>query len=182
MLKDLPKKTERIEWCEMTEPQGKHYKEVLNRSRKILLEQAVIAEKASAAASTNASAAGTPAPDGTDTPNGKRPRRKRELANLEMDAPPTPESRAKEKERKLNGGGGDLSSNVLMDLRKAASHPSLFRIVFDDEMLRDMAKACKADAQFKDSNEDYIFEDFSVMTDSELQYFCKSYDVRDCIL
>ncbi|KAH7076321.1 P-loop containing nucleoside triphosphate hydrolase protein [Auriculariales sp. MPI-PUGE-AT-0066] len=129
VLKDLPKKTERIEWCEMTETQSTHYKEVLNCFRKILLEQQAVAEK-TAAASTD-----------------QLP------ANLDM---PTAESRAKETERKLHGGGVDLSSSVLMDLRKAAAHPALFRVIFDEDMLRDMAKA--------------------IMTDSELQHFCKTYD------
>ena len=122
---------------------------------KILLEQQAVADKAaaaSAAASATASASGTPAPD--EQP-AKRVRKKRELANLEMDAPPTPESRAKEKERKLHGGGGDLSSNVLMDLRKAAAHPALFRMIFGESMLRDMAKACKKEQQWKETRWHY---------------------------
>ncbi|KAH7090129.1 hypothetical protein BKA62DRAFT_776610 [Auriculariales sp. MPI-PUGE-AT-0066] len=41
---------------------------------------------------------------------------------------------------------GDLSNNVLMDLRKAAAHPALVRMIFGEGMLRDMAKACKKEA------------------------------------
>lgn len=175
MLKDLPKKTERIEWCEMTETQAGHYREVLQRSRKMLLEQA-----ATGSAGASASATATPQPE-TPQPDkaGRGKRKKRELAGLELDAPPTPESRAAAAEakaaRKL--GGSDLSTNVLMDLRKAASHPALFRIEYDDALLKKMARACKQDVQFKDSNEALIVEDMSVMTDSELQHFCQTHDV-----
>jgi len=36
VLKDLPKKTERIEWCEMTSLQRSIYEEAMQRSRKIV--------------------------------------------------------------------------------------------------------------------------------------------------
>jgi len=39
VLKDLPTKTERIEWCEMTDLQHSIYRDTLQRSRKILSEQ-----------------------------------------------------------------------------------------------------------------------------------------------
>ncbi|KAH7090147.1 hypothetical protein BKA62DRAFT_835081 [Auriculariales sp. MPI-PUGE-AT-0066] len=45
-----------------------------------------------------------------------------------------------------HAGGGDLSNNVLMGLRKAAAHPALVRMIFGGSMLRDMAKACKKEA------------------------------------
>ncbi len=38
MLKDLPNKTERIEWCDMTDLQRSIYRETLQRSRKTILE------------------------------------------------------------------------------------------------------------------------------------------------
>ncbi|KAH7088674.1 hypothetical protein BKA62DRAFT_835530 [Auriculariales sp. MPI-PUGE-AT-0066] len=50
-------------------------------------------------------------------------RQKRELATLEMGVLSTAESRAEEKECKLHGGGGDLSSNVLMDLGAPGAVP-----------------------------------------------------------
>ncbi|EJD36051.1 hypothetical protein AURDEDRAFT_117177 [Auricularia subglabra TFB-10046 SS5] len=176
VLKDLPKKTERIEWCEMTETQSEHYRDVLQRSRKMLLEQAAAAT-AAASSSTAPSATATPQPETPQpTTSGTRAktRKNRELANLEMDTPPTPESRATAASKKP--GAADLSTNVLMDLRKAASHPALFRIEYDDALLKKMARACKMDEQFKDSNEAFIVEDMSVMTDSELQHFCQTHD------
>ncbi|KAH7097952.1 hypothetical protein BKA62DRAFT_714541 [Auriculariales sp. MPI-PUGE-AT-0066] len=45
VLTYLPKQTERIGWCGMTETQPAHYKDVLNCSRKILLGEQVVAEK-----------------------------------------------------------------------------------------------------------------------------------------
>ncbi|KAH7088677.1 hypothetical protein BKA62DRAFT_727909 [Auriculariales sp. MPI-PUGE-AT-0066] len=54
-----------------------------------------------------------------------------------------------------------------MDLRKAAAHPALVRMIFGEGMLRDMAKACKKEAQWKDSNEKYVVEDFGIMSDSQ---------------
>ncbi|KAH7087247.1 hypothetical protein BKA62DRAFT_730791 [Auriculariales sp. MPI-PUGE-AT-0066] len=54
-----------------------------------------------------------------------------------------------------------------MNLRKAAAHPTLVRMIFGEGMLRDMAKACKKEAQWKDSNEKYVVEDFGIMSDSQ---------------
>ncbi|KZV95181.1 hypothetical protein EXIGLDRAFT_610851, partial [Exidia glandulosa HHB12029] len=111
VMKDLPKKTERIEWCEMTESQSTHYRSVLQRSQ-ALATQAV-----------------------TST-----------------------------------------ASKVLMDLRKAAIHPVLFRREFTDALIKEMARACKQDEQFRDANEAYIIEDMSVMTDSELQHARRTFN------
>jgi SWI/SNF-related matrix-associated actin-dependent regulator 1 of chromatin subfamily A len=72
------------------------------------------------------------------------------------------------------------SSNVLMDLRKAASHPMLFRSRFTDETLTGIAKQLLREPDFKKRGAvfDLVREDMSVMTDSELQVFCATYKVR----
>ena len=74
------------------------------------------------------------------------------------------------------------SSNVLMDLRKAASHPMLFRRRFTDEILSSMAKVLLKEPDFKKRGAlfDLVKEDMEVMTDSELQAFCLTYKVRVC--
>lgn len=72
---------------------------------------------------------------------------------------------------------GDTSSNVLMDLRKAASHPMLFRRLFPSDKIRQMAKSCLKEPEFCESNYQYVIEDMEVMTDAELQFFCKRYKV-----
>lgn len=72
------------------------------------------------------------------------------------------------------------SSNVLMDLRKAASHPMLFRRLFTDETLSAIARLLLKEPDFKKRGAifDYVKEDMEVMTDSELQAFCATYKVR----
>ncbi|CAE6451074.1 unnamed protein product [Rhizoctonia solani] len=67
------------------------------------------------------------------------------------------------------------SAHVLMDLRKAASHPMLFRRRFDDGVIRKMAKLCLKEPEFMDSVEALVVEDMEVMTDAELQVFAKRY-------
>ncbi|KAG5418412.1 FUN30 [Candida metapsilosis] len=64
------------------------------------------------------------------------------------------------------------SSNVLMQLRKAALHPLLFRVKYDDDKLKEMAKAIKNEPEYVDANETYIYEDMTVMSDFELNNLC----------
>lgn len=74
------------------------------------------------------------------------------------------------------------SSNVLMDLRKAASHPMLFRRLFTDETLSAITRLLLKEPDFKKRGAiyDYVKEDMEVMTDSELQVFCATYKVGLC--
>ncbi|KAG2119657.1 SNF2 family N-terminal domain-containing protein [Suillus discolor] len=145
VLKDLPLKTERIEWCDMTDIQRSIYHDALQRSRKTILD----AEGA------------TPDASGTTTPvtNGKAVKKKAKANH-----------RAKDKYL-------ENSSNVLMDLRKAASHPMLFRKLFDDQALTSIAKQLLKEPEFKKRGAvfEYIKEDMEVMTDAELQFFCQGY-------
>ena len=148
MLKDLPKKTERIEWCEMTTHQRNIYNDALNRSRKTIFDLE--------------SEASTP---GMETPpvNGRvKPLKK----------PKAP--RTKDRMYLEN------SSNVLMDLRKAASHPMLFRTRYTDKALDAITKVLLREADFKKRGAvaQYVKEDMEVMTDAELQVFLGSYLVR----
>ncbi|KAH8547888.1 SNF2 family N-terminal domain-containing protein [Umbelopsis sp. PMI_123] len=62
--------------------------------------------------------------------------------------------------------------NILMNLRKAAIHPLLLRSLYTDDLLRQMAKEIMREEQFWDSEEKFIFEDMSVMTDFELHKLC----------
>lgn len=97
----------------------------------------------------------------------------------ENQSAPEVKTKGKAKGRsKLGAMSGDTSSNVLMDLRKAASHPMLFRRLFDDDKIKVMAKHCLKEPEFCESNYNYVVEDMEVMTDAELQYFCKKYKVR----
>ncbi|THG99947.1 hypothetical protein EW026_g2522 [Hermanssonia centrifuga] len=144
VLQDLPKKTERIEWCEMTPMQKSIYNDALQRSRKTIFDMEG---------------------DVTDPPpptNGKaKPAKKKTRAN----------ARVKDKLYVEN------SSNVLMDLRKAAAHPMLFRRRFTDDALCSIAKLLLKEPDFKKRGAlfELVKEDMEVMTDSELQAFCATY-------
>ncbi|KAF9450428.1 hypothetical protein P691DRAFT_468738 [Macrolepiota fuliginosa MF-IS2] len=153
VLQDLPQKTERIEWCEMTELQKSIYTDALRRSRRTIME---LEDKDLA----------------TDSSGGDK-------------KPAKLNGKAKEKVYTEN------SSNVLMDLRKAASHPMLFRKRFTDDILSSITKQLLKEPDFKKRGAlyDLVKEDMSVMTDAELQAFCKTYkstkkylQVDDCYL
>ncbi|KAH9985991.1 SNF2 family N-terminal domain-containing protein [Russula compacta] len=144
VLKDLPKKIERIEWCEMTSQQRNIYNDALNRSRKTIFDLE----------------SGTSTP-GTETPP----------VNSRVKPSKKPKPRVKDKLYLEN------SSNVLMDLRKAASHPMLFRTRYTDKTLDAVTKVLLKEADFKKRGAvaQYVKEDMEVMTDAELQVFLGSY-------
>jgi SWI/SNF-related matrix-associated actin-dependent regulator 1 of chromatin subfamily A len=106
---------------------------------------------------------GTPNTSGTSTPNdpGKPAKKK-----------PAKAPRPKDKY-------AENSSNVLMDLRKAASHPMLFRKRYTDQILTSITKLLLKEPDFKKRKAvfQYVKEDMEVMTDAELQYFCQGYKV-----
>lgn len=56
------------------------------------------------------------------------------------------------------------SSNILMDLRKAANHPMLFRRLYDDAKIAQMARDCLKELEFSDRDQNYIEEDLSIMS------------------
>ncbi|KAF5370655.1 hypothetical protein D9758_001994 [Tetrapyrgos nigripes] len=139
VLKDLPKKIEKIEWCDITSQQRIIYRDALRRSRKVVVETE---------------------PD-QEASNGKGKPGKKGRAN----------TKAKEKQYVEN------STNVLMDLRKAALHPMLFRSLFGDELLNNITKQLlkEPDFQRRGALFDIVKEDMTVMTDAELQHLCGTY-------
>lgn len=94
-------------------------------------------------------------------------------------APTKPAKKLKAVSRPKEKLYSENSSNVLMDLRKAASHPMLFRKRFTDDTLTGITKQLLKEPEFKKRGAlfDLVKEDMSVMTDSELQVFCASYKV-----
>ncbi|KAG8900242.1 hypothetical protein FRB99_006173 [Tulasnella sp. 403] len=105
-------------------------------------------------------------------------RSRKTIQTVDENQPAQPEVKTKGKTKmksKIGASNGDTSSNVLMDLRKAACHPMLFRRLFDDGKIKLMAKHCLKEPEFCDSNYNYVVEDMEVMTDAELQFFCKRY-------
>ena len=51
----------------------------------------------------------------------------------------------------------NTTSNVLMSLRKAANHPMLFRRMYNDRKIKQMAKDCLKEEEFADRNVDYMW-------------------------
>lgn len=145
VLGDLPKKIERIEWCEMTVLQKRLYNDALRRSRKTVMD---LTEEPS---------------DSTETRPTKKAMKKGKSNGR------------KEKQYVEN------SANVLMDLRKAASHPMLFRSLFTDETVTSIARVLLKEPDFRSRGAvlQYVREDLEVMTDSELQVYMATYKVRN---
>ncbi|KAI9812424.1 MAG: hypothetical protein M1827_004655 [Pycnora praestabilis] len=67
------------------------------------------------------------------------------------------------------------SGNVMMQLRKAAIHPLLFRRIFDDGAIRKMSKACLKEDDLRECDANTVLEDMEWMTDFELHTFCGKY-------
>lgn len=67
------------------------------------------------------------------------------------------------------------SSNVMMSLRKASMHPLLFRRLYTDEMLQEMAKKIMKEPEYAAANRSYIYEDMQVMSDYELNALCEKF-------
>ncbi|CEP09438.1 hypothetical protein [Parasitella parasitica] len=128
VLKDLPKKEQIIERCDMTEGQAKLYTHIINQTKK-----------------------------------------KYEASLVEKD---NSEKKVIEKKTDMAAQFEDMS-NVVIHLRKAADHPLMFRNLYTDEMLRKMAKELQQDVKYWDSNLEYMYEDMTVMSDFELDRFCK---------
>lgn len=116
-------------------------------------------------------------------------RSRKTIFDLDGSAEPTPppktKAKAPAKKTRSNARQKDKvflenSTNVLMDLRKAASHPMLFRRLFTDDNLTSIAKLLLKEPDFKKRGAvfQYVKEDMEVMTDSELQVFCATYKVR----
>jgi SWI/SNF-related matrix-associated actin-dependent regulator 1 of chromatin subfamily A len=102
--------------------------------------------------------------------------RKTILAAQENSAEGSSGQRSKQNNKKQQT---ENSTNVLMDLRKASSHPMLFRSRYTDETLAGITKQLLKEPDFKrrGARYDFVLEDMSVMTDAELQVFCATYKV-----
>lgn len=115
VLKHLPAKTSRTEYCEMTPAQWQVYNDHLQQAKDAMLARAA----------------------------GKKPTKE--------------------------------AGNVLMQLRKAAIHPMLFRRIFDDAKIKKMARECIKEADLTESDPDLVLEDMSYLSDFQLYTFCKEH-------
>lgn len=115
VLKHLPAKTSRIEYCDMTPAQWEVYHGEYERAREAMRARAA----------------------------GEKP--------------------------------ASETGNMLMQLRKAAIHPMLFRRWFDDATIAKMAKDCLKEPDLLDRNEELVLEDMSVYSDFQLHTFCEEH-------
>lgn len=67
------------------------------------------------------------------------------------------------------------SSNLLMQLRKAAIHPFLFRRHFTDTIIKKMSREIMKEEAYRDNDAKYIEEDMAIMNDLELNRLCHSF-------
>ena len=118
VLKDLPKKFHRVEYCEMHPSQRELYDDILQKQRDQIAARAA----------------------------------------------------------------GDLSvtkdnNNVLMQLRKAASHPLLFRRIYNDKKIQSMSRDIMKEPKYStpDHSQQLIMEDMSFMWDFTLHQLCLEY-------
>ena len=109
-----------------------------------------------------------------------------DLEENEGEAPPATNTRGKQTKKKTRANARtkdklylENSANVLMDLRKAALHPMLFRRRYTDETLTAIAKVLLKEPEYRQRGAifQYVKEDMEVMTDAELQVFCHTYKV-----
>jgi len=156
VLKDLPSKVERVVFCDLSSEQQALYDRIMSSNAL----QIVLGE-------SNGDGMGG-----------------RDLDPIELDSM---DPKAKAKALKKASGkqtaatkkaANEQFANMLMQLRKAALHPMLFREKYSNGILKKMANMCTREVEFCDSNIDYIEEDMSVMTDFELHRFCLQYKVR----
>lgn len=132
---DLPPKTERVEHCVMTPAQAKLYNETMQRSKRALEE--LNDEELDAAIVADEGQTTTKA-----VANGN--------------------AKGKKNGKAVKGPKGASSANVLMDLRKAASHPLLFRRLYTDAKVKKLAKACLSTPKWCEAGFDYVVEDLEV--------------------
>ena len=72
----------------------------------------------------------------------------------------------------------DVANNVLMQLRKAASHPLLFRRIYTDKKIRGMAREIMREEKYStpEHSQDAIYEDMEYMWDFTLHKLCLEHE------
>ena len=158
VLKQLPNKVEEVIKCEMTQKQQKEYTALVNyyKQRKDELEL-LKTEKSKKDAEI-----------------------KDEGAMLALDAGSASMTTSTLFKRKAAGDKNgaqateDSSSNILMELRKAANHPLLRRCIYDNDKIKQMAHLVMKESS-PDTVYDYVVEDLSVMSDFQIHKICPLY-------
>ena len=152
VLGDLPKKEQIIQHCDMTENQSKVYSLIIEQTKKKYQESLILKEEAK----------------GLQNVKKEDKERYLELQSIKEGAM----EKIVEKKTAMAAQFEDMS-NVVIHLRKAADHPLLFRNIYTDDLLREMAKELHKDVKYWDSNLEYMYEDMTIMSDFELDRFCR---------
>lgn len=71
--------------------------------------------------------------------------------------------------------GSKSTSNLMMQLRKAAIHPLLFRKIYTEEKIKKMSHEILKEEVYRSSEQQYILEDMEVMNDFELNRLCTNF-------
>ncbi|KAJ3314921.1 hypothetical protein HDU76_002320 [Blyttiomyces sp. JEL0837] len=156
VLTELPSKTKLVQMCPPTQVQAELLQSLIADCKKTYLAQTATAMAEAAKGlhtpTTNSKKKGTAGP------SRKSPRKA-------VAAPVAPAKRE--------------TSNILMQLRKAANHPLLFRRHYTQAKLKVMAKDIMKEEEYLDANYQYILEDMEVMSDFELHKLaCKFKSIR----
>ncbi|KAI8822380.1 SNF2 family N-terminal domain-containing protein [Fimicolochytrium jonesii] len=93
-------------------------------------------------------------------------------AEKQAESSPAPPTKPKALQRQTPAFGQRQLSNVLMQLRKAADHPLLFRTLYTNTHLRTLAREIMREDEYIDASREYIYEDMTVMSDFELHNLC----------
>lgn len=161
VLKELPKKYERIEFCDATPSQKQRYEQIIAESRRNFQES----HKALAAA-----AAAKPAEpkEVEEISPVKRGRAKKKTLIDEIKEVERARRDAVTTEKKQ-------LSNILMQMRKMSDHPLLFRHHYDDETIRKMARAVTKELDWASSTVEENVAELSLRSDYEIHQLCLYY-------
>ncbi|KAJ3072775.1 hypothetical protein HDU98_002935, partial [Podochytrium sp. JEL0797] len=170
VLTELPQKTREEVFCKMTESQDALYQSIIADCKKNLLERSQAAEAAAAPPPPPPAVVEEPPEEEesvAEKPAAKRGRKAAPKKKAAPKAPPKPPAAPKPVT-------GD-NVNVLMQLRKAANHPLLFRRMYTSDKIKVMAREIMKEDQYMDANMEYIREDMEYMSDFELHRLCLNF-------
>ncbi|KAI7946072.1 hypothetical protein MJO29_012460 [Puccinia striiformis f. sp. tritici] len=149
VLQDLPKKIEKVIYCDLEPNQSDAYNQLIKKSKKYLLESS----------------------DTIDQDEEDEEEEQENFKNNGLLGGKSKKNVVDKKKKKI----ANSTTNVLMELRKLSNHPLLFRRLYDQPLLSKIAKSCLNEVDFFDSQIDLIIEDLEVMSDFEIHRFCSTY-------
>ncbi|VDK73399.1 unnamed protein product [Litomosoides sigmodontis] len=78
--------------------------------------------------------------------------------------------------RLLESNGGKYSSSPLMQLRQVANHPLLYRRLYDDDKVIQIANVlCAKENEYRKKKSDHVAEDLSFLSDFAISQLCSKF-------